>query len=363
MKNSSVSIIHNLWWFIPLLVVVILWKHTFPILIMLIFAYLGKIILSPLISTLESWIGSKKWSIFIVVVIFFILVSIFSISLFPFISNQIIAFQLSLTMDSLTKVLSRFTILIENLFPKVIFNIVNDFINKFESEFFEMWASGLSQIKLFLGSIGSIAFALGSAFLSFAIIFVFMIIFILEGKNFSETFLNAVPEKYNLTIKNILEKTSKQINSYIRGQLLAASSVAITSIIGLYTLQWITHISIPYTILIGIVAGLFNLIPFAGPIIGMIPAIIIYLITDQIIPIHFIYIILIMSVFGFVQLIDNLIMSPYIMGSSVGLHPMIIMILVLLGASVGGIIGMVFAVPVAAIIKVIIVELVDNVQN
>ena len=201
------------------------------------------------------------------------------------------------------------------------------------------------------------AFALGSVLLSFLIFIVFLTFFLLEGENFSYAFLHAVPgENYGLA-KRMLEKTSNQIHSYIRGQLLAGTSVAITSILGMYILQWITGISIPYTFLIGIAAGLFNLIPFIGPIIGMIPAIIIYLVTDQTTPLHIIYVFLIIGVFAIVQLIDNLIMSPYIMGSSVGLHPMLVIILVLLGASVSGILGMLFVVPIAAILKVIIEEL------
>ena len=89
----------------------------------------------------------------------------------------------------------------------------------------------------------------------------------------------------------------------------------------------------------------------------MIPAMIIYLVTDQTIPIHIFYVLLIIGVFAVVQLIDNLVMSPYIMGSSVGLHPMLVIILVLLGASISGILGMLFAVPIAAIMKVIVEEL------
>jgi predicted PurR-regulated permease PerM len=155
----------------------------------------------------------------------------------------------------------------------------------------------------------------------------------------------------------MLEKISNQIHAYIRGQLLAGTSVAITSIIGLYLLQWITGISIPYTFLIGIAAGLFNLIPFIGPVMGMIPAIIIYLVMEQTIPIHIIYVLLIIGVFVIVQLIDNLVMTPYIMGGSVGLHPMLVIILILLGASVSGILGMLFVVPITAILKVIVAEL------
>jgi predicted PurR-regulated permease PerM len=190
-----------------------------------------------------------------------------------------------------------------------------------------------------------------------------MIIFLLEGRKFSYSFLHAVPGEHYGTVKRMLEKTSNQIHSYIRGQLIAACSVAITSIIGLYILQWITGISIPYTFLIGITAGLFNLIPFVGPIMGMIPAIIIYMVTDQVVPIHFIYVFFIIIIFAIVQLIDNLVISPYIMGSSVGFHPILIIILVLLGASVGGILGMLFAVPIAAIVKVVVGELVASLKK
>jgi predicted PurR-regulated permease PerM len=88
-----------------------------------------------------------------------------------------------------------------------------------------------------------------------------------------------------------------------------------------------------------------------------------YLITDQIVPIHFFYVLLIVGVFAVVQLIDNLVMSPYIMGSSVGLHPILVIILVLLGASAGGILGMLFAVPIAAISKVVVGELVASIKK
>ena len=64
----------------------------------------------------------------------------------------------------------------------------------------------------------------------------FMIILLLEGNKFSNAFLHAIPIEYYGTAKRMLEKTSNQIHAYIRGQLIAASSVAVTSIIGLFSL-------------------------------------------------------------------------------------------------------------------------------
>jgi len=363
MNKLSTFIIHNLWWLIPLVVVLLFWPHTVPILLMLVFAYLGWIILSPIINIFEQWTGNRKWSVFIIISLLIIFFSMLSNSFFPLIGRQITAFQTALTMATLTKFISRLTALMENILPAFIFNLFSDLISQFDYIFSDIWASGLLHIKSFIGGAGTVVFTLGSAFLSFLIIIIFMIIFLLEDKKFTQSFLHAVPGKHYGTTKRMLEKISNQIHAYIRGQLIAASSVAATSILGLYILQWITGISIPYTFLIGMIAGLFNLIPFIGPVIGMVPAVIMYLVTDQAVSIHFIYVLLIMGVFAIIQLIDNLVMSPYIMGNSIGLHPILVIILILLGASVGGILGMLFAVPIAAIVKVVVKELLATVKK
>ena len=363
MNKTSLFIIHNMWWLVPLAMVLIFWEHTAPILLMLVFAYLGRVILNPVISIMEKWIGSRKLSVFILMGLLIISLSLLSGSLFPFIGKQITAFQSTLSMETLNKFLAKLTVVLESILPTFLFNLFNNIMDQLDSAFSEIWATGLSHIKSFIGGAGSVAFALGSAFLSLLIIIVFMIVFLLEGQNLSTTFLHAVPGEHYGTAKRMLAKISSQIHAYIRGQIIAASSVAVTSIIGLYILKWITGISIPYTFLIGISAGLFNLIPFIGPVMGMIPAVILYLITDQTMPIHILYVFLIIGVFAIVQLIDNLVVSPYIMGGSVGLHPMLIIILVLLGASMGGILGMLFAVPIAAILKVVLSELASSVEK
>jgi len=363
MNKTSVFLIHNLWWLVPLAVVLLFWQHTAPILLMLAFAFLGRVVIHPLVQQVEKLTGNHSWAVMIVITFLLVFLVFFSSSFFPIIGNQIVALQSSLSMATLAKFQTKLTLVIESILPSFLFNFYSDITTQLDSVFSKIWATGLLHIKSFIGGAGSLAFALGSAFLSFLIIIVFMIILLLDGKKFTHSFLHAVPVEHYGTAKRMLEKISLQIQAYIRGQLIAATSVGVTSIIGLYILQLITGISIPHTILIGIGAGLFNLIPFVGPIAGMIPAVIVYLVTDQAMPIHFIYVLLIMLVFSTVQLIDNLLVSPYIMGGSVGLHPILVIILVLLGASVGGILGMLFVIPIAAILKVILGEFVSNLKK
>jgi predicted PurR-regulated permease PerM len=281
MIKPSLFIIRNIWWLVPIVVVFIFWEHTAPILLMLVFAFLGRVILHPVVRQVEKVTGNHNWSVMLVISLLLVFLIILSGSLFPIIGKQIAALQSSLSMETLAKFQTKLTLVLESILPSFLLNIYNDVMTHLDSAFSEIWATGLSHIKSFIGGAGSLAFALGSAFLSFLIIIVFMIIFLLDGKKFTFAFLHAVPGEHYGTAKRMLDKISLQIQAYIRGQLIAATSVGITSIIGLYILQWITGISIPYTILIGIGAGLFNLIPFVGPIAGMIPALILYLVTDQ----------------------------------------------------------------------------------
>ena len=103
MNKAPLFIIRNLWWLVPLAVVLLFWEHTSPILLMLVFAYLGQVILNPIISIVGKLIGSRKWSIVIIMILLIICLSILSSSLFPLISNQIIALQSALSMETLSK--------------------------------------------------------------------------------------------------------------------------------------------------------------------------------------------------------------------------------------------------------------------
>tara|TARA_B100000029_G_scaffold129818_1_gene123294 strand:- start:1189 stop:2292 length:1104 start_codon:yes stop_codon:yes gene_type:complete len=357
MKKRSYFFVENIWWIVPLVLAILFWEHILPILLLLIFSYIGNIIISPLVNFFENHSGNKNFSIFTSLVIFFIFIYFLFSSFIPIIINQILTLDSILSVDSFIKLKQKFLLIIESFLPKSIFDSVNLAISEFDPALTEIWSSSLTSFKTLLDGASSLAVALGSAIFSTIIVFVFMVFLLIDGHKFVEVFLNTVSYRNYGLFKRILEKTSLQIQDYIRGQLIAGSSVAITSIIGLYILQYFSGIIIPHTILIGLAAGLFNLIPFVGPIMGLIPAIVLYLITEQAIPLHIFYIILIMLVFSVVQLIDNFIMSPYIMGEKVGIHPMIIIMLVLIGGSVGGILGMLFVVPIVAIIKVVIIEL------
>ena len=99
---------------------------------------------------------------------------------------------------------------------------------------------------------------------------------------------------------------------------------------------------------IGIIAGICNLIPYVGPIVGTVLAAIMGLLSGR--PIKVLYAIIAMLI---VQQVDNNFLAPKIVGNSVGLHPVFTMMAILIGGNIGGLFGMLLAVPIVASIRVL----------
>ncbi|MDF2532633.1 MAG: hypothetical protein K0Q65_2214 [Clostridia bacterium] len=135
------------------------------------------------------------------------------------------------------------------------------------------------------------------------------------------------------------------VSKFIRGQLLDAIIVGILCSIGL----WIIGLDFP--VLIGMTAGISNVIPYFGPIIGSIPAIIVGLLSGS--PIKALFAVLVLLL---VQQIDGAIISPKVVGESVGLHPVFVILSITIGGAYFGLLGMLLAVPAAGIIKFLIIR-------
>ena len=141
----------------------------------------------------------------------------------------------------------------------------------------------------------------------------------------------------------LARRMNAAVGGFFRGQLVVALIVGTMASIGLLV------IGLPFWLLIGMVAGLFNMIPLVGPYIGGIPALVIALTTKE--PITALWVVLIMVA---VQQIDNHFISPLVMHRVVKLHPVLVMLALLLGGTLGGFFGLLVAVPTAAILKILV---------
>ncbi len=222
-------------------------------------------------------------------------------------------------------------------------------------------------------SVLSLLGSAGSLFFIAFMVLIFTIILLIEYHDFKRSLVRFMPNKYLEVGLRMIYNIELQISKYLRGQILAASSVAILSMIGLFLLNQLGA-NITLVVFIGIIAGLANLIPMVGPFIGMIPAILIALMNNignevalnhQIfgsIPSPF-FVLDIIIMFIIVQQIDNNFITPLVVGESVGLHPMAVMLVLLIGGTLIGPLGMLFAIPVAGVLKVVITEIVFVTKN
>lgn len=172
----------------------------------------------------------------------------------------------------------------------------------------------------------------------------FAYFFLVDGKNFYRTFLKIVPNHLFETAIQVNHEINLQMGQFIRARLLESVIVAIIIFLGL---SWINF---PYSLLLSLFAALLNLVPYIGPAIGAAPALILVFISPetqgQFGPVALIYLL--------AQLVDNVIIVPFVVAKIVNLHPIAVVISVLLGAQLLGTIGMLISIPAASAFKIFI---------
>jgi predicted PurR-regulated permease PerM len=167
-----------------------------------------------------------------------------------------------------------------------------------------------------------------------------------DGDKFPKALMNFVPTSYRGEGLKILKDTNQTLATYIQGQMIVCLFVGLATFIG-YLI-----IGLPYAIILGIIAALTNIIPYVGPFIGIAPALIVALLDS---PTKAIFVIIVVVI---VQQIDGNVISPLVIGKKLDTHPLTIIILLLVAGNLAGILGMILAVPVYAVCKTIVLNLV-----
>ena len=158
-----------------------------------------------------------------------------------------------------------------------------------------------------------------------------------------------LPQKANAVLAETLHDVNSVLSAFIRGALLDAMFIAILSSIGL------SVAGLDFAVFIGCFAGIANVIPYFGPVLGMIPAFIVGTFTEGLTT--GIISVLILLV---IQQIDCNLIYPRIVGSTTGLHPLFVLLAVSVAGYYGGILGMILAVPIAGIIQTFILKWVHS---
>jgi predicted PurR-regulated permease PerM len=181
---------------------------------------------------------------------------------------------------------------------------------------------------------GTVGFIIG------LVVIPFWLFYILHDESrVKEGVLHVLPQQMRPDVRCMARLIDDVLSAYIRGQLLLVLFVG-----GMATLSMFI-IGVPFAVVLGIVAGMFEVLPYVGPILGAIPAVLVALLSD---PISAVWVAV--SFFA-IQQVENLILVPRIAGESVKLHPAVVMVVLVMGNELGGFLGMLLAVPVTAIVR------------
>ena len=299
---------------------------------------LSSFILAAVISYLsEPFIGyferkgiQRVWCISLYFTFAIVLLTVLTARLLPLITRQAVLLQSELPeyVESIT----RFLAVLES---KVSGSLPSMYEFQFSSNIgnlFQRW------IELIIGSVPVIA---QNTVITLLLAPFFAFFLLKDGQVIRRKFLALVPNFLFEMVLNLTYNINLHIGGFIRARLLEALIVGVVVWIGLTIIQF------PYTAFLALFAGTTNLIPYIGPIIGMIPAYIIAFAGQNV----EVTIILITLVYSIAQFIDMFFIIPLVVARIVDLHPITVIVVIIIGSQVMGIIGMIISIPVTKCIK------------
>jgi len=288
----------------------------------------------------EYLLRKKAPKILSIFIIFSLIISLLIVVIFFVIPSLIN--QLTILYNEVPNLFARYQTLILSLKPHLA-----NFINPenveilIKENFSELQRNilGFSQnIIIYLsGAVSSITF--GIVIIPLILFYLLRDMFI-----FKENLYNFVSKKNKKEFKEIIEKIDQIISGFIRGRLVVCTIVGMIIGIGLYFLN------LKFALIIGIISGVLNFIPYLGPIVGLFLALIFALGQPWWI------LLLIFILFVFANQVEAIYLNPTILGKELGLHPLTVIFSMLVSGQILGILGVLIAVPLVAILKVLFVK-------
>jgi len=169
-----------------------------------------------------------------------------------------------------------------------------------------------------------------------------------DARKIRSALIDYIPKEYRKKVSEFLTDVDKILGGYIRGQLIIAAIIGISTGIGLFLLR------IEYAFVLGTVAGVFNVVPYFGVVVSIIPALSLVLIKDPFSAWTFLWVILL---FIGVNQVEMYFLAPRILGREVRLHPVAIIFAIVVGGAALGMLGILLAIPALAILKALFIRL------
>ncbi|OAB41714.1 AI-2E family transporter [Paenibacillus glacialis] len=304
-----------------------------PLMLASFFYYL----LRPLVNWMERPKLNRSLVILIIYLVIAVLFSVFIIGVFPSLRTQF--FNLVNNAPNLLNALGKQlqdleqTGFLSKILPEDVSPLtqLTEYLNK-----------GFSLLSNYVAGMFSFFSNFAVIMLTFPILLFYML---KEGDKFGQKIVSFMPKRFREEGTKVVHDIDSALSGFIVGRVVVNLALGVLMFIGFLI------IGLPYTLLLTVIAVIMNFIPFIGAILSAIPIVIIGLIESPSVAIWSLVIILVSQ-----QIQDNII-SPYIFGKQLDIHPLTTIILVLVGGDAFGIIGVIVIIPVYMIVKIVVVKL------
>jgi len=246
-------------------------------------------------------------------------------------------------------------------FPKVIEKVVSSFSS------FKLYAEEhgfLNNVKDYFGSLSSniqgatsgifstVTGVIGGIF-TFFLILVITFYMVVQENALKKIIYSVVPEKHQVYTMHLINRMQIKIGLWLRGQLILSLIIFMLTFIALTIVNMITG-KMEFALVLALLAGLTEFVPYLGPTIAAIPAIFLAFTVSPMMAIT------IAVLYYIIQLVENNIIAPKLMQKVVGLNPIVSIAVLLIGFKLGGIMGAILSIPVATAIAVFIKDLFEQ---
>lgn len=199
----------------------------------------------------------------------------------------------------------------------------------------------LSKLDSALSNILTVALNVFSLFVTFITVAVFSFYLLLERESIKRNIHIFFPYLPQQRVYSLSHKIEEKLGAWVRGQVLLMVIIGVTTYIGL------TILGVEFALPLAVIAGLLEIVPIIGPIVSVIPAVLVAFIQSPILAVG------VVALYLLIQQLENTIIVPKLMEKAVGLSPLLIIFALLVGGSLFGLLGAIIAVPAAAIGHVI----------
>jgi predicted PurR-regulated permease PerM len=179
--------------------------------------------------------------------------------------------------------------------------------------------------------------------------------FLLDGYRIKESIIRVFPTPWQAMARQVAADVDHSLQAFFKGQIVLGAGFGATMLVVYVICQ------VPYALLLGVFLGICEILPVIGPPIGFFPAVVAVAVQGSGLPGNkLVQILLLTAIFAILQQVKDSIVAPKYMGNVIGMHPVMIVVAIMVGARVDGVLGIILALPVACVIAALVGRLHDK---